>query len=515
MKTSTPPALPLPAGTLDDLWLAETLRLREAHWGPLDDAHAVRQARLVAAPLWQRVLLRARLLDQQSSRAGQTGLAATLLAWRRAAMIVLILLLGAGLMAGIGAALGALGDSTRAVNVLHALGTLLGLHILTFLFWLGASVATPRTAGQGLARLWLWASRRLARGPDAGLAAQALLGLLARGGGLRWLFGTISHLIWLLALTAALATLLLVLSTASYRFIWATTLLDPQTFVRLTDVLGWLPARLGFAVPDAALVAASDGTHALPALAQAQWSMWLIGALVTYGILPRLLAWLLSVFMLRRSLARLRLDLELPGYAELASRLAAVSDTLDDDAPAPPMPGPRIGHADAARVGVAPTVIGLELAPDLSWPPVALPPAVADGGNLDTREQRRQLLDTLATSPAPRLLIVCDARQTPDRGALALIAELSHVARHTRIWLWDGAAPAQGAHAAAGEDGAAQVDGARIDRARIDTAHAAPAEAAHSRAETWRAQLRAAGMAGEDLLHDAAPALRWLEADHE
>ncbi|OZI36875.1 hypothetical protein CAL29_00030 [Bordetella genomosp. 10] len=474
---TTETSLSTTSSPLGDLWLAETIRLREEHWGPVDDAQAVRQARLSPEPLPQRILLRARLLGRQ------TGLDACLAAWRRAAAVGLALLLGLGLLAGIGAALGALGDGARPVNVLHALGALLGLHALTFLFWLAASVfAVPsHAAAQGLARLWLWVSRRLARGPDTALAAQAFSSLLARGGGLRWLFGTVSHLVWLLALTAGLATLLLVLSTASYRFIWATTLLDPQTFVRLTDLLGWLPARLGFPVPDAALVAASDGTRQLPALAQAQWSMWLIGALVTYGILPRLLAWLLSVFMLRRALARLRLDPDMPGYAGLAARLAPIADTLDDDAPPLPQQGPRIGHANAGAVGVAPTLVGLEVAPDLPWPPAALPAGVADGGNLDTREQRRRLLDTLAARPAPRLLIVCDARQTPDRGALALIAELSAAAQATRFWLLGD------------EDGT---------------------DAAPSRAAAWRDQLRAAGVAGEDMLRDAGPALRWLEADH-
>ncbi|ALM87208.1 DUF2868 domain-containing protein [Bordetella sp. N] len=475
--------MPTPAaGELDALWLAETLRLREEHWGPLDDVQAVRQARLAPVPLEQRILLRAELLGRQ------TGLDTSLSAWRRAATIGVVVLLGLGLLAGIGAAMGALGDGSRAVNVLHAVGALLGLHALTFLFWLCASAVAPRGAAQGLARLWLWASRRLARGPDAGLAAQALLGLLARAGGLRWLFGAVSHLVWLLALTTALATLLLVLSTASYRFIWATTLLDPQTFVHLTDVLGWLPAHLGFSVPDAALVAASDGTRDLPAVAQAQWSMWLIGALVTYGILPRLLAFLLSAVMLRRTLAGLRLDPDLPGYAGLAARLAPPADTLDDDAPALAQQGPRIGHANAAAVGVAPTLVGLELPPDLPWPPVPLPPALADGGNLDTRDQRRRLLDTLAARPAPRLLIVCDTRQTPDRGALALITELSALAQETRFWLLGNGGPS----------------------AAFDASEAAP-----TRLEAWRDQLRAAGVADEEVMRAAEPALRWLEADHD
>ncbi|WP_262358980.1 DUF2868 domain-containing protein, partial [Bordetella pertussis] len=65
--------------------------------------------------------------------------------------------------------------------------------------------------------------------PDAALIPQALLDLLARAGALRWLLGAVSHILWLAALCAALATLLIVLSTASYRFVWATTLLQPET----------------------------------------------------------------------------------------------------------------------------------------------------------------------------------------------------------------------------------------------------------------------------------------------
>ncbi|KAG1541035.1 hypothetical protein G6F50_014280 [Rhizopus delemar] len=135
------------------------------------------------------------------------------------------------LLAGlnIGVALGALGDGSRPVNVLWALGALLGLHALTFLLWL-ASFLVRASAMTGLGRLWLWATRKLARGPDGALVPQACLLLLARAGALRWLFGAISHLLWLAALCAALAALLAVLSTASYRFIWATTLLAPDTF---------------------------------------------------------------------------------------------------------------------------------------------------------------------------------------------------------------------------------------------------------------------------------------------
>ena len=266
-------------------WLAELIRLREAHWGPLEDAAVVRQVRQMDVALPDRILARAQQLAQRE------GLAPLVDGWRRSAWAVLAVLLLLALLSGAGVAAGALGDGTRPVNVLWALGALLGLHALTFLLWLASFLLTP-AAMTPLGRVWLWATRKLARGPDSALVPQALLNLLARAGALRGLFGAISHGLWLAGLGAALATLLALLTTASYRFIWATTLLAPDTFVELTQVVGWLPAHLGFPLPDAAMVRASDGVQALGADAPVQWSWWLIGVLVTYGILPRLLAWL-------------------------------------------------------------------------------------------------------------------------------------------------------------------------------------------------------------------------------
>ena len=212
-------------------WLAETIRLREEHWGPLEDADAIRQARNGPDSLEDRILLRAHSLGQREGLHGLIG------RWRQGAVLSLLLLLVIAILTGIGSAAGALGDGTRPVNVLWAVGALLGLHALTFLLWLASFLLRPGQA-TGLGRLWLWATRKFARGPDAALVPQALMNLLARAGALRGLFGTISHTLWLTGLGAALITLLVMLSTASYRFVWATTLLQPDTFVFLTRALG-------------------------------------------------------------------------------------------------------------------------------------------------------------------------------------------------------------------------------------------------------------------------------------
>ncbi|MBO9357068.1 DUF2868 domain-containing protein [Bordetella petrii] len=478
MATHAPGAMPVPEspGAWQAHWLAETIRLREEHWGPLEDADAVRQARAGPDVLEDRILLRARLLARRE------GLDSLVARWRQGAVLSLAILLLLAVVAGAASAAGALGDGTRPVNVLWAVGALLGVHALTFLLWLASFLLRPGAA-TGLGRLWLWATRKLARGPDAALVPQALMNLLARAGALRWLFGAISHALWLAGLAAALATLLILLSTASYRFVWATTLLQPDAFVFLTRALGWLPAQLGFATPADAVVRASDNQQLLPAAAQAQWSVWLIGVVAVYGVLPRLLAGALCLVRAGRARRRLRIDTALPGYAALRDRLLPPVQSTGIDRPADPLHQPQVGPGRLADLADQPVLVGLELPADLPWPPAGMPAAVQDAGNLDSREQRNRLLDALARAGARRLLIACDARQTPDRGTLNLIAALAEKAGQTRVWL--------------------------------ATAGTAPAAGEPARLDAWRERLAAAGMAPRDILRDADQPLRWLENGDE
>ncbi|WMD19081.1 DUF2868 domain-containing protein [Achromobacter seleniivolatilans] len=453
-------------------WLAELIRLRETHWGPLDDTDAVRRVRQLNTDLPSRILARAALLAQ---RENLTSLVDT---WSRSARAILAALFVLALVSGIGVALGALGDGSRPVNVLWALGALLGLHALTFLLWLASFLLRP-SAMTGLGRLWLWATRKLARGPDSALVPQAFLNLLARAGALRWVFGAVSHLLWLTALCAALAALLAVLSTASYRFIWATTLLAPDTFVWLTQVIGWLPAHLGFPLPDAATVRASDGSQTLSAEAQVQWSLWLIGVVVVYGILPRLLAGALCVAATLRTLRALRIDPLLAGFLPLHDRLEPAAQSTGIDRPVDPLHEPRVHAPSLASLGGQPVLLGLELPADLDWPPAGVPASVQLAGNLDSREERNRVLDALAQAAASRLMIACDARQTPDRGTLSLIAELSAHAGQTRVWL---ITPDAGAAA--------------------------------TREPLWRERLLALGLTAPDILQTPNAPLKWLESGH-
>lgn len=457
-----------------DYWQAETLRLREALSGPLEDASEVRRARIEGQAFTDKILTRARLLARRE------GIDLLITKWVRGARLALLGLLLAALAAGAAAASGALGDGSRSVNVLLALTALLGLNLLAFLFWLASFFIQSDTSGSFLGEIWLWLTRKLARGPDAALTPRAFVEVLGRNNALRWLLGAVSHGAWAMASLSMLLTLVAMLSARRYGFNWETTLLSADTFVSLTATLGWLPSFLGFAVPPEAVVRASTGLQALPESARVLWSSWLIGCVVTYGLIPRVLSLLLAIFMTRRKVAAIVLDEGLPGYAELRGRLAPPSEKAGTDAP----DGPQFQSTILPRSPAQPKpdqllIAGIELAPDTPWPPAALPLSIIDLGVIDTRSQRSSLLDRMHQHPPLRMLAVCDPQQTPDRGTIALLAELAGLAAQAHIAL-----PAR------------PVAGNTME----------------SRVSAWHERLLAAGFAPDQVHSDIAQALAWLAA---
>lgn len=411
---------------LQRLWLSEAIRLREEHAGPLDDAEANRQARAQGGDLAARIERRALLLAR---RDGQWQ---ALLHWLQGARLALLVLALLALLSGIGLALAALGDGSRPVNVFWALGSLLGLNILLLIGWLLGLPLTRDGAG-ALGRLWLWLSEKLARDASAAQLAPALLLVLQRRRLTRWGLGLLVHGLWALAMLAALAALLLMLATRRYGFVWETTILGGDTFIALTQSIGTLPALLGFSLPDSELIRASGDGALIDETARQSWAGWLVGVLLVYGLLPRLLLMLLCLWRWQSGRAGLRLDLDLPGYGLLRQRLQPDSERLGvcDLAPAA-LHQPQGGANPEGGSGAL--LLGLELDDRRPWPP-ALPKGVADAGMIDSREQRRQLLEQLTRFPPERLAIACDPRRSPDRGSLALLGELARSAGATRIWL--------------------------------------------------------------------------------
>lgn len=409
---------------LQNLWLTETVRLREEHAGPLEDLEANRLARAAGGDLPSRIQRRALWLAERD------GLTAALKHWLQGARLALVLLMIFAVLSGAGLAFAALGQTP--VNVFWALGSLLGLNLILLLSWLLGLIFAGEH-GATLGRLWLWLSEKMARDAKAAQLAPALLLMLQRKKLNRWALGTLVNGLWLLAMLSALILLLTLMATRRYGFVWETTILSADTFIHVTHALGYLPSLLGFNVPTVEMIRASgDGALDIESARQA-WATWLVGVLVVYGVLPRLLLTLLCFWRWNSGKAALRLDLNLPGYAQLRERLMPTSERLGVNDPEPAQLH-RVESSVGELASEGALLVAIELDEQRPWPP-ALPKNVSNAGILDSRESRHKLLEQLSRFPPARLAIACDPRRSPDRGSLALIAELARNAGETRVWL--------------------------------------------------------------------------------
>jgi hypothetical protein len=411
---------------LDNLWLTEAVRLREAQAGQLDDLEANRRARAQAGDLPTRIQHRALWLAERD------GMVAALRRWKQGARLALIALAIVAVISGVGLAFAALGDGQAPVNVFWALGSLLGLNLILLISWaLGLAFAGESAASLG--RFWLWLSEKLARDAQAAQLAPALILLLQRRRLNRWALGALVNGLWLLALVSALVLLLLLMATRRYGFVWETTILGSDTFVSLTQTLATLPALLGFTVPTETMIRASGDSAMVVESARQAWAAWLVGVLLVYGIVPRLILALVCLSLWKRGRTTLSLDPGLPGYSELRERLMPSSERLGVSDAAPQQLH-QVGPHSGSQSSEGALLVAIELDEDQPWPPV-LPGHIANAGILDSRESRQKLLDQLTRFPPARLAIACDPRRSPDRGSLALIAELARCAGTTRIWL--------------------------------------------------------------------------------
>lgn len=411
-----------------DRWLAEAVRLREQAEGIQPDEALV--ARLRAS----RESVEARILVRAGEIGARWGMDETIRRWIARERLVAWVLAAVAVLAGFGAALAVLGDGGRPVNVVWALGGLLGVHMLSLTAWILALGLTGGRSGGVPGRLWQAISTRFSAGGNAEAVGRARLRLHARGGLERWWLGAVTHGFWLMLLLGMLLGLLGGLALRRYGFVWETTILPATVFEGLVASLGWLPSLLGFPVPDADLVRASGDVALTSEVARRTWSMWLVGCLLTYGLLPRVGLWALCSWKVAAGRRRLRLYPDDPAFSGLAERLAppseriGVSDAAPQHLETPHMVAPHQATGAAMAVGIE-----LDSA-RVPWPP-RLPPSVRDGGIVDSREQRARILATIEATMPARLLLVCDPRLSPDRGSLALIASMSVHAGACAVWL--------------------------------------------------------------------------------
>lgn len=237
---------------------------------------------------------------------------------------------------------------------------------------------------------------------------QAVLRLYAdqwRQPSVRWKIGATAHSLWLCTLLGMLVSVLLLLLVRQYTFNWESTLLSNAASVRAVEMLAWLPSKLGFPVPDARA-----------------WSGLLVGSIVCYGILPRLLAWVVCKILLKTS--ENGLDLEKTYYQAVIRRWQNKITDADTRRETVSAVSPKIVLNDAPKWAL---MLETEWQ-DGQWFEGRLAQEWLDKGVAANREQVAALETELKQKPA-QLLIGVRAQTVPDRGVLRQIVRLSEAAQ--------------------------------------------------------------------------------------
>lgn len=431
---SPDPANETPPPGLAPRLLAEAVRVHEETLGaPLHEPRADEQGRAAAGGLERRIIARAGALSPAPA------LRAAFASLRTATQMAFTAGLVAALLAGGGAARLVLGAyDAEPVNFFLSLTSLLGLHTVMLLVWLVFMLLHPGGAAVGLlGGLVLRLARRIALWLNHGpleLAALRAAGIALANPRLgRWTLSTISHSMWMAYLAGCLATVLLLLGTRQYDFVWETTILSERAYVAIARVLAVPVEFLGFPVPDAAQISGSRWTHPGELFAgRERWGSLLVGCLVVYGVLPRALALLVSLAGLLRARAAYRLDTSRPGFARLQGRLVSIAQpvgVVDPDEPAAAEPqAPAAGPAPQISGSGPVALVGLEIEPPQSgWPPAIAGLDWWDLGFAEDRKSRHDIARILAAAEQPprAVVVACSLAATPDRGTGAFLFSLA------------------------------------------------------------------------------------------
>jgi hypothetical protein len=282
-------------------------------------------------------------------------------------------------------------------------------------------------------------------------------------------------------LLAASAATLFALSTRQYDFVWETTVLSSEVFVKWVGQLAVIPHWLGFPVPDTELVRASGSVPQNSAeTARKLWSGWLLGCLIIYGALPRFVLFLMSAFIVFKRRAHIKPDLTSPYYVAVLHRMTS-SELHDTDTP----PDASIFKIDAKQTqylsdtfNTEHVLIAIEPDPKDIWPPEGIGTIVTCLGPIDSRESRHRVLGSMTQARPKNLVLVCDARHSPDRGTVRLIRDLSESAKRTLVWLRHN-------------------------------------QASHAHTQAWLIQLRDLSEIKLNIQEDAASVMQWLERHHD
>ena len=324
---------------------------------------------------------------------------------------------------------------TNVVNFFYVLVCLLGFHTIMLLGWLVMTLINQGKQSSNWFASFVSPSYLIRGKDDVTKAAVDLYERQLQHSGMRWYLGRFSHQLWLATLTGMLLAIIFLLIVRQYSFSWESTLLSDQALITLTQILGWLPSKVGFTVPDsAAIVQSRLVTDAMPLSMARQWAGLLVGSLLMYGIVPRAIAWAFCALMFRRK--KMRLDIKQPYYQKILNFWQRHVVDEDDFKAAPAPVAPK------ATVSTGKKLVALLEYPSQqdNWWQSGLNADMSSHSNninsnisnvenfgiVDDRDDMERLTTYLDSHPV-QVLLGIHSKALPDRGTLR---KLDRIAEH-------------------------------------------------------------------------------------
>lgn len=336
-------------------------------------------------------------------------------------------------------------STSGTINIYWLLLVLVGFNWLSIALWtLGMTVKASQLTGGILPRISTWGAQLINRQQSAQASSGAAwLRCHFAGKVGRWRYSQLTQQLWLLYLGAGLLALLLALMAKQFDFFWGTTLLTDSNFTALTRTLGYPLQAIGLDTPSDQMVLETRIGSGAPLTAEhrSHWAQLLLGTLLLWGLLPRLLLWTLSSLMLRLSRNAFSLDYYLPYYVQLRQVLkpdhgpgeivdpdTAPSKTASDST----LTAERSDAVALAGIPESALWVAIELKPSSRWPTrsQAAPPGTLEVIDRQSLEQATQHIEEHRTSS---LAIAVSGDRAPDRGLERTIMALADAVGN--VWL--------------------------------------------------------------------------------
>jgi hypothetical protein len=349
-------------------------------------------------------------------------------------------------IAGASTVLNAVENDNNTLNIFWILIVLLGFNTASLFIWLVLSVWSHSRVTSSNGKLfqhiltWLVSSSHTG-GPSLAASKTWLEWQLGSRSG-RWLLGSSVHLFWLCYLLGGLAMLSIALSTHQYDFVWGSTILKTNVFSAITGALStpmdWLnlprpstadllASQVGFNSSAQTLSSTADAIET-----RAVWGYFLIGCLAFYGIIPRIIAWLVCVAIRGMILKKQTLDLTSPYYLHLKKRwrdLSASSEIIDEETPHIQSQVLQQHHFSSKTLPLEALWLGLELSQT-----VRAYISQHELLNIVDKATTQQAMVALVKTQVPTILLV-NGQKAPDRGMTRLLKDLVKTNPKVSCWM--------------------------------------------------------------------------------